>query len=256
MHGGWEKAAPGQLCLGLAACIPQAPTASRAWKEQSRGHRGVNVARPAQVPGLTLLVHPERGTWGTVPAMVSGDGGCERTAQKGCSHHRPRGGGRGHHLVPSETQTAGGLREHKDGGPLGRKALVLSLPVPGRGRAPTCAQGRVIRQSRSEGKGEAGRETREGGKSVRGQHAPGMSCGQRRARLPGDGPVRPAASAWVSAEPAQGLTETESSRALDTGGRERRSPSPLALAFPEGSCRWAHPPEHDITSHRKECSAP
>lgn len=63
-------------------------------------------------------------------------------------------------------------------------------------------------------------------------------------------------SAWVSAEPAQGLTETESSRALDTGGRERRSPSPLALAFPEGSCRWAHPPEHDITSHRKECSAP
>lgn len=32
-----------------------------------------------------------------------------------------------HHLVPLETQTAGGLREHKDGGLLDRKALILSL---------------------------------------------------------------------------------------------------------------------------------
>lgn len=30
-------------------------------------------------------------------------------------------------LVPSETQTAGSLRKHKDGGLLNRKALVLSL---------------------------------------------------------------------------------------------------------------------------------
>lgn len=30
-------------------------------------------------------------------------------------------------LVPLETQTAGGLREHKDGGLLDRKALILSL---------------------------------------------------------------------------------------------------------------------------------
>lgn len=37
---------------------------------------------------------------------------------------------RKHHLVPSETQTAGSLRKHKDGGLLNRKALVLSLPVP------------------------------------------------------------------------------------------------------------------------------
>lgn len=39
--------------------------------------------------------------------------------------------GRKHHLVPSETQAAGSLRKHKDGGLLDRKALVLSLTVPG-----------------------------------------------------------------------------------------------------------------------------
>lgn len=38
---------------------------------------------------------------------------------------------RKHHLVPSETQAAGSLRKHKDGGLLDRKALVLSLAVPG-----------------------------------------------------------------------------------------------------------------------------
>lgn len=34
------------------------------------------------------------------------------------------------HLVPLESQTAGSLRKHKDGGLLDRKALVPSLPVP------------------------------------------------------------------------------------------------------------------------------
>lgn len=35
-----------------------------------------------------------------------------------------------HHLVPLESQTAGSLGKHKDGGLLDRKALAPSLPVP------------------------------------------------------------------------------------------------------------------------------
>lgn len=51
-----------------------------------------------------------------------------------------------HHLVPLETQTAGGLREHKDGGLLDRKALALSLKSQrGRGAAHIARQvGAVI----------------------------------------------------------------------------------------------------------------
>lgn len=62
-----------------------------------------------------------------------------------------------HHLVPLETQTAGGLREHKDGGLLDRKALVLSLQSQrGRGAMRTARQVGAV-------SGQTG-ETREGGR--------------------------------------------------------------------------------------------
>lgn len=60
---------------------------------------------------------------------------------------------RKHHLVPSETQTAGSLREHKDGGLLDRKALVLSLTVPGGAGGATY----IVRQGSS---GYLGKEVR------------------------------------------------------------------------------------------------
>lgn len=67
-----------------------------------------------------------------------------------------------HHLVPLETQTAGGLREHKDGGLLDRKALVLSLQSHrGRGAMRIARQGgSVIEAERLEARKEEGkRET-------------------------------------------------------------------------------------------------
>lgn len=65
---------------------------------------------------------------------------------------------------PSEIQTAGSLREHKDGGLLDRKALVPSLPVQGGGAMHVREGGSVIsKEPRT--RHEEGKRERKGGES-------------------------------------------------------------------------------------------
>lgn len=65
------------------------------------------------------------------------------------------------HLVPLETQTAGSLREHKDGGLLDRKAVGLGLQSPEVQEGPRTSPSKVVVLFRQRARGQGRRGKRE-----------------------------------------------------------------------------------------------